>query len=128
MDWPARSRDLSYRACMGFLERALGSSYLTTSNDSGASIGAARRDGQQCLINSLTPSLSSMGRRCETCPIRGEIISPAKDRIFLAGHHHRGMFWPSVALHSMLLFQSSFFYPSDFSLVNCCLHYTCHTY
>ncbi|GFY12302.1 hypothetical protein TNCV_284051 [Trichonephila clavipes] len=38
MDWPA-----SHRACMGFSRQTLGSSYLTTSNDSGASIGAARR-------------------------------------------------------------------------------------
>ncbi|GFW28969.1 transposable element Tc1 transposase [Trichonephila clavipes] len=43
MDWPARSQ--SYRACMGFSRQTLGSSYLTTSNDSGASIGAARRMG-----------------------------------------------------------------------------------
>ncbi|GFU82226.1 transposable element Tc1 transposase [Trichonephila clavipes] len=43
MDWPARSQ--SHRACMGFSRHTLGSSYLTTSNDSGASIGAARRRG-----------------------------------------------------------------------------------
>ncbi|GFV48171.1 hypothetical protein TNCV_3554501 [Trichonephila clavipes] len=43
MDWPARSQ--SHRACMGFSRQTLGSSYLTTSNDSGASIGAARRMG-----------------------------------------------------------------------------------
>ncbi|GFW53502.1 hypothetical protein TNCV_3928801 [Trichonephila clavipes] len=35
----------SHRACMGFSRQTLGSSYLTTSNDSGASIGAARRMG-----------------------------------------------------------------------------------
>ncbi|GFU04979.1 hypothetical protein TNCV_1290751 [Trichonephila clavipes] len=35
----------SHRACMGFSGQTLGSSYLTTSNDSGASIGAARRMG-----------------------------------------------------------------------------------
>ncbi|GFS99643.1 hypothetical protein TNCV_1972121 [Trichonephila clavipes] len=34
-----------HRACMGFSRQTLGSSYLTTSNDSGASIGAARRMG-----------------------------------------------------------------------------------
>ncbi|GFV60763.1 uncharacterized protein TNCV_1780671 [Trichonephila clavipes] len=43
MDWSARSPDLNpIRACMGFSRQTLGSSYLTTSNDSGASIGAAR--------------------------------------------------------------------------------------
>ncbi|GFV07352.1 transposable element Tcb2 transposase [Trichonephila clavipes] len=43
MDWLVRSQ--SHRACMGFSRQTLGSSYLTTSNDSGASIGAARRIG-----------------------------------------------------------------------------------
>ncbi|GFW24766.1 transposable element Tcb2 transposase [Trichonephila clavipes] len=43
MDWPARSQ--SHRACMGFSRQTLASSYLTTSNDSGASTGAARRMG-----------------------------------------------------------------------------------
>ncbi|GFX02030.1 transposable element Tc3 transposase [Trichonephila clavipes] len=42
MDWPASQ---FHRACMGFSRQTLGSSYLTTSNDSGASIGAARRMG-----------------------------------------------------------------------------------
>ncbi|GFU90040.1 hypothetical protein TNCV_2439271 [Trichonephila clavipes] len=35
----------SHRACMGFSRQTLGSSYLTTSNDSVASIGTARRMG-----------------------------------------------------------------------------------
>ncbi|GFX34676.1 hypothetical protein TNCV_2513921, partial [Trichonephila clavipes] len=59
MDWPALSSgSQSHRACI-FSRQTLGSSYLTTSNDSGASIGAARRNGQQCLNNSLTPSFSA---------------------------------------------------------------------
>ncbi|GFY08945.1 uncharacterized protein TNCV_4661371 [Trichonephila clavipes] len=46
MDWPARSPDLNpIEKCMGFSRQTLGSSYLTTSNDSGASIGTARRMG-----------------------------------------------------------------------------------
>ncbi|GFT90128.1 hypothetical protein TNCV_3721051 [Trichonephila clavipes] len=51
---------------MGFSRQTLGSSYLTTSNDSGASIGAARRIAAmpQQLIDTL---ILSMGRRCETC-------------------------------------------------------------
>ncbi|GFW56712.1 uncharacterized protein TNCV_4067921 [Trichonephila clavipes] len=48
MDWPARSPDLDpfEHVSGGFSGQTLGSSkdyYLTTSNDSGASIGAARR-------------------------------------------------------------------------------------
>ncbi|GFW60669.1 transposable element Tc1 transposase [Trichonephila clavipes] len=47
MDWPARdiSESQSHRARMGLSRQTLGSSYLTTSNDSGDSIGAARRMG-----------------------------------------------------------------------------------
>ncbi|GFV29610.1 transposable element Tcb1 transposase [Trichonephila clavipes] len=43
MDWPARSRISIPSSMYGFSRQTLGSSYLTTSNDSGASIGAARR-------------------------------------------------------------------------------------
>ncbi|GFW82855.1 hypothetical protein TNCV_3494251 [Trichonephila clavipes] len=42
MDWPARSPDLNP---IEHVWDFLGSSYLTNSNDSGASIGAARRMG-----------------------------------------------------------------------------------
>ncbi|GFV23848.1 transposable element Tcb2 transposase [Trichonephila clavipes] len=47
MDWPARSPDLNpiEHVWEGFSRQTLGSSYLTTSHDSGASIGAARRMG-----------------------------------------------------------------------------------
>ncbi|GFU29384.1 hypothetical protein TNCV_1239871 [Trichonephila clavipes] len=45
MDWPARSPDLNPIEHVWDFRQTLGSSYLTTSNDSGASIGAARRMG-----------------------------------------------------------------------------------
>ncbi|GFU03917.1 transposable element Tcb2 transposase [Trichonephila clavipes] len=46
MDWSAQSPDLNpIEHVMGFSRQTLGSSYLTTRNDSGASIGAARRMG-----------------------------------------------------------------------------------
>ncbi|GFV43396.1 transposable element Tc3 transposase [Trichonephila clavipes] len=47
MYWPARSPDLNSieHVWDGFSRQTLGSSYLTTSNDSEASIGAARRMG-----------------------------------------------------------------------------------
>ncbi|GFX10573.1 transposable element Tc3 transposase [Trichonephila clavipes] len=60
----------------------------------------------QQLIDTL---ILSMGRRCETClAVRGD-QSSTKGRMFLAGNPSQGWFWPSVALRSMLLFQSSFF-------------------
>ncbi|GFT76888.1 transposable element Tcb2 transposase [Trichonephila clavipes] len=45
MDFPYDLGSQSHRACMGFSRQTLDSSYLTTSNDSAASIGAARRIG-----------------------------------------------------------------------------------
>ncbi|GFX13151.1 hypothetical protein TNCV_2989151 [Trichonephila clavipes] len=46
VNWPARSVDLNpIEHIWDFLGRTLGNSYLTTSKDSGASIGAARRMG-----------------------------------------------------------------------------------
>ncbi|GFT26089.1 hypothetical protein TNCV_2700801 [Trichonephila clavipes] len=61
MDWPAHVlSDLNpIEHVWDFSRQTLGSSYLTTNNDSGASIGAARLNGQQCLNNSLTPSFSA---------------------------------------------------------------------
>ncbi|GFW04932.1 HTH_Tnp_Tc3_2 domain-containing protein [Trichonephila clavipes] len=42
----------------------------------------------QQLIDTL---IHNMGRRCETClAVRGEILSPTKDRMFLAGHPSQG--------------------------------------
>ncbi|GFX61380.1 transposable element Tcb2 transposase [Trichonephila clavipes] len=43
----------------------------------------------QQLIDTL---ILSMGRRCETCLVVREIISPTKDRTFLAGHPSQGCF------------------------------------
>ncbi|GFT06083.1 transposable element Tcb2 transposase [Trichonephila clavipes] len=45
MDWPARYPDLNPPSMYGISRQTLGNSYLTTSNDLGASIGAARRMG-----------------------------------------------------------------------------------
>ncbi|GFV03309.1 transposable element Tcb1 transposase [Trichonephila clavipes] len=60
MDWPARSPDLNpIEHVWDFLGRGLAARTFTTSNDSGASIGAAKTNGQQCLNNSLTPSFSA---------------------------------------------------------------------
>ncbi|GFV93344.1 transposable element Tcb2 transposase [Trichonephila clavipes] len=53
----------------------------------------------QQLIDTL---ILSMGRRCETCLAVREIISPTKDRMFLAGHPSQGMFssFSRIALHA----------------------------
>ncbi|GFT75296.1 hypothetical protein TNCV_967571 [Trichonephila clavipes] len=96
--------------------------YLTTSNDSGASICAAKTNGQQCLNNSLTPSFSAWADAVKPAKQSGEIISATKDRMYLCWTHHRDVS-PSVALRSMLLFQSRFFLSLDFSFSKCCSHY-----
>ncbi|GFX93277.1 transposable element Tcb2 transposase [Trichonephila clavipes] len=61
----------------------------------------------QQLIDTL---ILSMGRRCETClAVRGDHI-PTKDRMFLLDTHHRDVSaFSRFFLHSMPLFQSSFF-------------------
>ncbi|GFX57495.1 hypothetical protein TNCV_3051461 [Trichonephila clavipes] len=56
MDWPARSPDLNpIEHVWDFLGRRLAGSYLTTSNDSGASIGAARRMGSNASTTHRHP-------------------------------------------------------------------------
>ncbi|GFX31985.1 transposable element Tcb2 transposase [Trichonephila clavipes] len=67
----------------------------------------------------------SMGRRCETCLAVGEIISPTKDRMFLAGHPSQGCFGLQSHCAPCYFFNQASFYPSDFSFCKCCLHYTC---
>ncbi|GFT38670.1 hypothetical protein TNCV_2931351 [Trichonephila clavipes] len=58
-DWPASiSGSQSHRACMGLSRQTLGSSYLTTSNDSSFD-WRCKTNGQQCLNNSLTSSFSA---------------------------------------------------------------------
>ncbi|GFT34230.1 hypothetical protein TNCV_4130201 [Trichonephila clavipes] len=61
MDWNRQDLQISTPSSMYgiFLGGRLAARTLTTSNDSGASIGAARTNGQQCLNNSLTPSFSA---------------------------------------------------------------------
>ncbi|GFS97931.1 transposable element Tcb1 transposase [Trichonephila clavipes] len=57
-----------------------------------------------------------MGRRCETCLVVRGIISPTKDRMFLAGHPSQGCF--VLQSHCALCyFFNQAFYPSDFSFM-----------
>ncbi|GFY09735.1 transposable element Tcb2 transposase [Trichonephila clavipes] len=57
----------------------------------------------------------SMGRRCETCLAVREIISPTKDRMFLAGHPSQGCFGLQSHGAPCYFFNQASFYPSDFS-------------
>ncbi|GFX68725.1 transposable element Tcb2 transposase [Trichonephila clavipes] len=101
MDWPARSPDLNFiEHVWDFLGQTLGSSYLTNSNDSGADWRC--KDEWAAMPQQLIDTLIlSMGRRCETCLAVREIISPTKDRMFLAGHPSQGCFaFSRIALHA----------------------------
>ncbi|GFU50365.1 transposable element Tcb2 transposase [Trichonephila clavipes] len=110
---------------MGFSRQTLGSSYLTTSNDSGLRL--ALQDEWAAMPQQLIDTLIlSMGRRCENLPSsQGEIISPTKDRMFLAGHPSQGCFGLQSHCAPCYFFNQASFYPSDFSFSKCCLHYTC---
>ncbi|GFX05014.1 transposable element Tcb2 transposase [Trichonephila clavipes] len=66
----------------------------------------------QQLIDTL---ILSMGRRCETCLAIREIISPTKDRIFLAGHPSQGCFGLQSHCAPCYFFNKASFYPSDFT-------------
>ncbi|GFU15777.1 transposable element Tcb2 transposase [Trichonephila clavipes] len=66
----------------------------------------------QQLIDTL---ILSMGRRCETCLAVREIISPTKDRMFLAGHPSQGCFGLQSHCAPCYFLNQASFYPSDFS-------------
>ncbi|GFU30202.1 transposable element Tcb2 transposase [Trichonephila clavipes] len=92
MDWPARSPDLNpIEHLWDFSRQTLGSSYRTTSNDSGASM--TLQDEWAAMPQQLIDTLIlSMSRRCEIClEVRGDHL-PTKDRIFLDGHPSQGCF------------------------------------
>ncbi|GFV33369.1 transposable element Tcb2 transposase [Trichonephila clavipes] len=75
MDWPARSPDLNpIEHVWDFSRQTLGSSYLTTSNDSGLRL--ALQDEWAAMPQQLIDTLIlSMGRRYETClAVRGDHI------------------------------------------------------
>ncbi|GFX14963.1 transposable element Tcb2 transposase [Trichonephila clavipes] len=68
----------------------------------------------QQLIDTL---ILSMGRRCETCLAVREIISPTKDRMFLAGHPSQECFGLQSHCAPCYFFNKASFYPSDFSFI-----------
>ncbi|GFU82241.1 hypothetical protein TNCV_1083821 [Trichonephila clavipes] len=73
MDWPARFRSQSHRACMGIFRQTLGSSYLTTSNDSSFDW---RYKNAAMLNNSLTPLFSAWADAVKPALAVREIIFP----------------------------------------------------
>ncbi|GFV31798.1 transposable element Tcb2 transposase [Trichonephila clavipes] len=108
MDWPARSPDLNpIENALDFLDRRLAARTLPPLTI--RELRLALQDEWAAMPQQLIETLIlSMGRRCETCLAVREIISPTKDRMFLAGHPSQGCFGLQ-SHYSMLLFQSSFF-------------------
>ncbi|GFX33286.1 transposable element Tcb2 transposase [Trichonephila clavipes] len=101
MDWPARSQDLNPIAHVwDFLGRRLAARTLppVTIRELRLALQDEWAAMPQQLIDTL---ILSMGRRCETCLAVREIISPTKDRMFLAGHPHRDVSaFSRIALHA----------------------------
>ncbi|GFX95788.1 transposable element Tcb2 transposase [Trichonephila clavipes] len=86
MDWPERSPDLNpIEHVWDFLGRRLATRTLppVTIRELRVALQDEWAAMPQQLIDTL---ILSMGRRCETCLAVREIISPTKDRMFLAGH------------------------------------------
>ncbi|GFS87285.1 transposable element Tcb2 transposase [Trichonephila clavipes] len=125
MDWPTRSPDLNpIEHVWDFLGRRLAARTLppVTIRELRLALQDEWAAMPQQLIDTL---ILSMGRRCETCLAVREIISPTKDRMFLAGHPSQGCFGLQSHCAPCYFFNQASFYPSDFSFSKCCLHYTC---
>ncbi|GFT90453.1 transposable element Tcb2 transposase [Trichonephila clavipes] len=125
MDWLARSPDLiPIRHVWYFLGRRLAARTLPPVTI--RELRLALQDEWVAMPQQLTDTLIlSMGRRCETCLEQsGEIISPTKDRMFLAGHPSQGCFGLQSHCAPCYFFNQASFYPSDFSFSKCCLHIT----
>ncbi|GFX10431.1 DDE_3 domain-containing protein [Trichonephila clavipes] len=109
MDWPARSPDLNpIEHVWDFLGRRLAARTLppVTIRELRLALQDEWAAMPQQLIDTL---ILSMGRRCEIClAVRGDHIPYLRPDVS-CWTPITGMFRPSVALRSMLLFQSSFF-------------------
>ncbi|GFV34819.1 transposable element Tcb2 transposase [Trichonephila clavipes] len=120
MDWPARSPDLNpIEYVWDFLGRRLAARTLppVTIRELRLALQDEWAAMPQQLIDTL---ILSMGRRCETCLAVGEIISPPKDRMFLAGHPSQGCFGLQSHCAPCYFFNKASFYPSDFSFRTSC--------
>ncbi|GFW76620.1 transposable element Tc1 transposase [Trichonephila clavipes] len=116
MDWPARSPDLDpIENVWDFLGRRLAARTLPPVTI--RELRLALQDEWAALPQQLIETLIlSMGRRCEICLAVREIISPTKDRMFLAGHPSQGCFGLQSHCAPCYFFNQASFYPSDFSL------------
>ncbi|GFX57235.1 transposable element Tcb2 transposase [Trichonephila clavipes] len=124
MDWPARSPNLNpIEHVWDFLGRRLAARTLppVTIRELRLALQDEWAAMPQQLIDTL---ILSMGTRCETCLAVREIISPTKDRMFLAGHPSQGCFGLQSHCAPCYFFNKASFYPSDFSFSKCCLHIT----
>ncbi|GFX36118.1 transposable element Tcb2 transposase [Trichonephila clavipes] len=118
MDWPARSPDLNpIEHVWDFLGRRLAARTLppVTIREFRLALQDEWAAMPQQLIDTLILSIA----------VSGEIISPTKDRMFLAGHPSQGCFGLQSDCAPCYFFNQASFYPSDFSFSKCCLHYTC---
>ncbi|GFX13730.1 transposable element Tcb2 transposase [Trichonephila clavipes] len=115
MDWPARSPDLNpIDHVWDFLGRRLAARTLPPVTI--RELRLALQDEWSAMPQQLIDTLIlSMGRRCETCLAVREIISPTKDRMFLAGHPSQGCFGLQSHCAPCYFFNQASFYPSDFS-------------
>ncbi|GFV13425.1 hypothetical protein TNCV_4277061 [Trichonephila clavipes] len=103
-DWPARSPgSQSHRACMGFSRQTLGSSYLTTSNDSGAWIDAVKDEWasmpQQLIDTLILFGLEDVVKNLPSS--QGRSYPLLKTGCFLLDTHHRDVSaFSRIALHA----------------------------
>ncbi|GFW01886.1 transposable element Tcb2 transposase [Trichonephila clavipes] len=114
MDRPARSPDFNpIKHVWDFLGRRLAARTLlpVTIRELRLALQDEWAAMPQQLIGTL---ILSMVRRCETCLAVREIIFPAKDRLFLAGHPSQGCFGLQSHCAPCYFFNQASFYPSDF--------------
>ncbi|GFY09107.1 transposable element Tc1 transposase [Trichonephila clavipes] len=125
MDWPARSPDLNpIELVWEFLGRRLAARTLPPVTIRELRLALQDEWALQCLNNSLTPSFSAWADAVKPAQQSGEIISPTKDRMFLAGPPSQGCFGLQSHCAPCYFFNQASFYPSDFSFSKCCLHIT----
>ncbi|GFV74211.1 transposable element Tcb2 transposase [Trichonephila clavipes] len=124
MDWPARSPDLNpIEHVWDFLGRRLAAFTLppVTIRELRLALQDEWAGMPQQLIETL---ILSMGRCCETCLAVREILSPTKDRMFLAYTHHRDVSaFSRIALHATFSIKLLFI-PLISLFSKCCLHIT----